>query len=185
MLHCSEIKFAGAAFSAARHQQKCSCHRPCHLGHWPLSSAHSPLIDLAAFKEGHIDIGLRDPNGNYRGKWYTIDRDRSAFAAVGIHGQWIYVDAGAETVIVRVSSQPIPMDIALEIRRHAKRRGAAADAGPREQAGARLGCAKRARPPAADSFRIGGGALASLAMPRLATAQSSRTLYAVMHAPCG
>ena len=54
------------------------------------------------------------PNGNYRSQWYTIDRDRAAFAAVGIHGQWIYVDPAAEMVIVRVSSQPTPMDIALD-----------------------------------------------------------------------
>jgi CubicO group peptidase (beta-lactamase class C family) len=54
------------------------------------------------------------PNGNYRNKWYTVDRDRTAFAAVGIHGQWIYIDPAAETVIVRVSSQPAPMDIDLD-----------------------------------------------------------------------
>jgi CubicO group peptidase (beta-lactamase class C family) len=60
------------------------------------------------------DLTVVFPNGNYRSKWYTIDRDRSAFAAVGIHGQWVYVDPAAETVIVRVSSQPIPMDIALD-----------------------------------------------------------------------
>ena len=51
------------------------------------------------------------PNGNYRSKWYTIDRGQSPFAAVGIHGQWIYVDPANETVIARVSSQPLPMDL--------------------------------------------------------------------------
>lgn len=30
---------------------------------------------------------------------------------------------------------------------------------------------------------IGGGALASLAMPRLVRARSTKTVYAVMHAP--
>ena len=54
------------------------------------------------------------PNGDYRNKWYTVDRNRTAFAAVGIHGQWIYVDPAAETVIVRVSSQPLPMDLNLD-----------------------------------------------------------------------
>jgi CubicO group peptidase (beta-lactamase class C family) len=54
------------------------------------------------------------PHGNYRSKWYTVDRDRTAFAAVGIHGQWLYVDPSAETVIVRVSSQPTPMDLDLD-----------------------------------------------------------------------
>jgi CubicO group peptidase (beta-lactamase class C family) len=51
------------------------------------------------------------PNGNYRNKWYTLDRSRTVFAAIGIHGQWIYIDPAAETVIVRVSSQPLPMDL--------------------------------------------------------------------------
>ncbi|HEX7920449.1 MAG TPA: serine hydrolase, partial [Bradyrhizobium sp.] len=32
------------------------------------------------------------PNGNYRNKWYTLDRRETPFAAVGIHGQWIYID---------------------------------------------------------------------------------------------
>jgi CubicO group peptidase (beta-lactamase class C family) len=54
------------------------------------------------------------PNGNYRSKWYTIDRSHTAFAAVGIHGQWIYVDPANETVIARVSSQPFPMDLDLD-----------------------------------------------------------------------
>jgi CubicO group peptidase (beta-lactamase class C family) len=54
------------------------------------------------------------PNGNYRNKWYTVDRNRTAFAAVGIHGQWIYVDPAAETVIVRVSSRPLLMDLDLD-----------------------------------------------------------------------
>lgn len=51
------------------------------------------------------------PNGNYRGKWYTIDRGQTPFAAIGIHGQWIYIDPANEIVIARVSSQPLPMDI--------------------------------------------------------------------------
>ncbi|WP_315761935.1 MULTISPECIES: serine hydrolase [unclassified Bradyrhizobium] len=54
------------------------------------------------------------PNGNYRSKWYTIDRGQTVFAAVGIHGQWIYIDPANETVIARVSSQPLPMDLDLD-----------------------------------------------------------------------
>jgi CubicO group peptidase (beta-lactamase class C family) len=51
------------------------------------------------------------PNGNYRSKWYTPDRSRTAFCAIGIHGQYVYVDPQDETVIVRVSSQPIPFEV--------------------------------------------------------------------------
>ena len=54
------------------------------------------------------------PNGNYRSKWYTIDRGKTPFAAVGIHGQWIYIDPASETVIARVSSQPLALDLDLD-----------------------------------------------------------------------
>jgi CubicO group peptidase (beta-lactamase class C family) len=51
------------------------------------------------------------PNGNYRNKWYTPDRSRAAFCAIGIHGQYIYVDPETETVVVRVSSQALAFDV--------------------------------------------------------------------------
>lgn len=51
------------------------------------------------------------PEGNYRNKWYTPDRARAAFCAIGIHGQYIYVDPEDEMVIVRVSSQPVAFEI--------------------------------------------------------------------------
>ena len=54
------------------------------------------------------------PNGNYRNKWYTIERGQTPFAAIGIHGQWIYIDPAHETVITRVSSQPLPMDLGFD-----------------------------------------------------------------------
>lgn len=62
--------------------------------------------DAAAWSRGKFTVLF--PNGNYRSKWYTPDVAIEAFSAIGIHGQWIYIDPKAETVIVRVSSQPIP-----------------------------------------------------------------------------
>ena len=32
-----------------------------------------------------------------------------AFCAIGIHGQWLYVDPSTETVIVKLSSQDDPL----------------------------------------------------------------------------
>ena len=52
------------------------------------------------------------PEGNYRNKWYTPHRARPAFCAIGIHGQYIYVDPEDEVVIVRVSSQAVPFEVA-------------------------------------------------------------------------
>lgn len=49
------------------------------------------------------------PNAAYRSQWYNIAP--TVFCAVGVHGQWIYVDEAAEAVIVRLSSQPDAMDL--------------------------------------------------------------------------
>lgn len=50
------------------------------------------------------------PNGRYRSQWYMIGNPSGAYCAVGIHGQWIYIDPAAEMVIAKQSSQPQPLD---------------------------------------------------------------------------
>ncbi|MBL8710810.1 MAG: serine hydrolase, partial [Rhodospirillaceae bacterium] len=55
-----------------------------------------------------------NPGGSYRSKWYVLDAAREQFCAVGIHGQWIFVDRRSESVIVKVSSQPLPVDEAMD-----------------------------------------------------------------------
>jgi CubicO group peptidase (beta-lactamase class C family) len=54
------------------------------------------------------------PRGRYRGKWYSTGNDRGAFCAIGIHGQWIYIDPTSEVTIVKLSSQPLPLDDAMD-----------------------------------------------------------------------
>lgn len=49
------------------------------------------------------------PNGRYRNKWYQTGEASNAFFALGIHGQWLYVDPAAEMVIAKFSSQPVPV----------------------------------------------------------------------------
>lgn len=46
------------------------------------------------------------PQGRYRNKWYQTGAGNGAFFALGIHGQWLYVDPHAEMVIAKFSSQP-------------------------------------------------------------------------------
>lgn len=65
--------------------------------------------DAVAWKRGEFTKLF--PEGNYRNKWYTPDRSRSAFCAIGIHGQYIYVDPEDEMVVVRVSSQPVAFEV--------------------------------------------------------------------------
>ena len=57
-----------------------------------------------AWAEGTSSAWL--PQGRYRNKWYQTGTGNGAFFALGIHGQWLYVDPHAEMVIAKVSSQP-------------------------------------------------------------------------------
>ncbi len=68
--------------------------------------------DRAAWAAG--DFPFIAPAGSYRNKWYATNNANGAFFAVGIHGQWLYVDPTTETVIVRFASQPVPVDDPLD-----------------------------------------------------------------------
>jgi CubicO group peptidase (beta-lactamase class C family) len=50
------------------------------------------------------------PAGRYRNKWYQTGNASGAFFALGIHGQYLYVDPRAELVAAKFSSQPVPVD---------------------------------------------------------------------------
>jgi CubicO group peptidase (beta-lactamase class C family) len=54
------------------------------------------------------------PNGRYRSQWYIIGNASGAHCAIGIHGQWVYIDPAAEMTIVKLSSQPLPLDEAAD-----------------------------------------------------------------------
>ena len=68
--------------------------------------------DKKAWARG--DMESFNPGGSYRSKWYILDDQRQQFCAVGIHGQWIFIDRRSETVIVKVSSQPLPVDESMD-----------------------------------------------------------------------
>ncbi|KPF96857.1 serine hydrolase [Rhodopseudomonas sp. AAP120] len=70
--------------------------------------------DSQAWADG--DLAEIFPGARYRSKWYTIDPARGDLAAIGIHGQWIYVDVQTDTVIVKLATQPKAMDIPLDHR---------------------------------------------------------------------
>lgn len=50
----------------------------------------------------------------YRSKWYVPLDVPGTLIAIGIHGQWIYVDRPAGVTIVKLSSQPLPVDDPLD-----------------------------------------------------------------------
>jgi len=68
--------------------------------------------DPAAWKAGDFAHLLKD--GSYRNQWYQSGMPNRAFLAIGIHGQWLYVNPATEVVIVRFSSQDEPLDDRLD-----------------------------------------------------------------------
>ncbi len=70
--------------------------------------------DAAAWADG--DLRELFPAGRYRSQWYDTGLPSGALAAVGIHGQWIWIDPAAEVVFVKLSAQPEPADDPLDQR---------------------------------------------------------------------
>lgn len=68
--------------------------------------------DRQAWKDG--DFAKLFENGSYRSKWYQSGDPGGAFCAIGIHGQWLWVDPATEIVIVKQSSQHLPVDDPLD-----------------------------------------------------------------------
>lgn len=62
--------------------------------------------DREAWRAGR-NVAL--PDGRYRSQWYQTGEADGAYCAIGIHGQWLYVDPSTETVIVKLSSQDDPL----------------------------------------------------------------------------
>jgi CubicO group peptidase (beta-lactamase class C family) len=52
------------------------------------------------------------PDGSYRNYWYGTGKGE--LAAIGIHGQWIWIDPAASAVIVKLSHQALPVDADLD-----------------------------------------------------------------------
>lgn len=68
--------------------------------------------DEEAWRKGEM-TGLL-PQARYRSKWYVPLDVPDTLIAIGIHGQWIYVDRNAGVTIVKLSSQPLPVDDPLD-----------------------------------------------------------------------
>ena len=49
-------------------------------------------------------------NGNYRSQWYRPDQNKQIACAIGIHGQWLWVDRAAGLVMVKMASNGTVVD---------------------------------------------------------------------------
>ena len=68
--------------------------------------------DSGPWKKG--DFFTLFPNGRYRSKWYQTGSPSGAFCAIGIHGQWLWIDPQREVVIAKVSAQEEPVSDDLD-----------------------------------------------------------------------
>ena len=59
--------------------------------------------DHTAWQKG--DFANLFPKGRYRSKWYQSGFGSGAYCAIGIHGQWLWIDPQREVVIAKVSNQ--------------------------------------------------------------------------------
>ena len=55
------------------------------------------------------------PQGNYRNQWYLTGGQAQAICAIGIHGQWLYIDPRRNITIVKLSSQPDPLNESVDM----------------------------------------------------------------------
>lgn len=72
--------------------------------------------NIEAFDNGPDSDGVVHPKGewSYRAQWWVKHTPgMKAFMAIGIHGQWIYLDANNGIAIVKQSSQPVSKDDVL------------------------------------------------------------------------
>ncbi|WP_437883298.1 serine hydrolase domain-containing protein [Pseudomonas sp. LRF_L74] len=68
----------------------------------PQAWAHGEMTDLF-------------PEARYRSQWYSpTGADEGVFCAIGIHGQWIWIDPARGVVIAKQSSQATPADDDLD-----------------------------------------------------------------------
>lgn len=77
------------------------------------------LLDTRRGDQAALDAYARaegldaHPGQMYRNQWWVLERDVS-YAALGIHGQMVYVNLPADVACVKLSTWPAPLDEGLE-----------------------------------------------------------------------
>tara|TARA_S200000501_G_scaffold141143_1_gene133387 strand:+ start:2229 stop:3425 length:1197 start_codon:yes stop_codon:yes gene_type:complete len=74
------------------------------------------LIDYEAeYPWPNVERGRLFPKGGYRSNWYQTGHANKEICAIGIHGQWIWIDQIKEISIVMFSSRKMPLSISKDI----------------------------------------------------------------------
>ncbi|MDQ3127894.1 MAG: hypothetical protein M3Q66_05470 [Chloroflexota bacterium] len=66
-----------------------------------------------AFGEALVLPGLTGPDTMYHDQWWVLDLRAGIRVAIGIHGQMILIHRPTNSVVVKLSTQPRPVDRAV------------------------------------------------------------------------
>ncbi len=91
---------------------------------------------VAAFRGPFAYTGIATAELHYHDQWWVLDPRRGIHAALGIHGQMVYVHGSSRTVVVKLSTHPQALDRRLVQRQLS---AAQAIAGSLEGSGATAG----------------------------------------------
>ena len=85
-------------------------------GHQVLSSRWISEILNGGSRDAWLkgDLAYVLPEGNYRNKWYQLGNQDNAVCAMGVHGQYLYINPKRNVVISRLACQPLPVDDPVE-----------------------------------------------------------------------
>lgn len=76
---------------------------------WVLDSRHGDEVSKAAYAAGERMIDR--PGWLYRNQWWVIDPELGISTALGIHGQFAYINPPADVVCVKLSTWPDALDL--------------------------------------------------------------------------
>ncbi len=79
------------------------------------------IDDIFAVRDNHIWRGQNQPegprlftNGNYRSLWYQTGFKDQEICAIGIHGQWLWINPQKQLVIVKMASHDHEVDSTID-----------------------------------------------------------------------
>ncbi len=76
---------------------------------WVLDSRHGDEESRRAYAAGERVVDR--PGWLYRNQWWVIDPERGISTALGIHGQFAYINPPADVVCVKLSTWPDALDL--------------------------------------------------------------------------
>jgi CubicO group peptidase (beta-lactamase class C family) len=76
---------------------------------WVLDSRHGDEVSKAAYDAGEPLV--ERPGWLYRNTWWVIDPELGISTALGIHGQFAYINPPADVICVKLSTWPDALDL--------------------------------------------------------------------------